>query len=143
MEKSPRREFVYFNDDGDLVGLRYENWKMVFEEQRTAGTLAIWIDPFTKLRTPKIFDLHADPYERADITSNTYYDWLISNSAGPILGGQALAAKFLETFKEYPPSQHPASFSIDQIVEKMKEGSETLQPTGSPTGKRGEQEPPK
>jgi len=134
IEKRPRREFVYFNDDGDLVGLRYENWKMVFEEQRTPGTLAIWINPFTKLRTPKVFDLHADPYERADITSNTYYDWLMSNSAGPIFGGQALVAKFLATFQEFPPSQHPASFSIDQIVEKMKQG-EALQPTGSPTGK--------
>jgi arylsulfatase A-like enzyme len=84
-EKGPRHEFVYFNDDGDLVGLRYENWKMVFEEQRTAGTLAIWINPFTKLRTPKVFDLHADPYERAELTSNTYYDWLISNRRGPDL----------------------------------------------------------
>jgi len=134
VEQGPRHEFIYFNDDGDLVGIRYENWKMVFEEQRAPGTLRIWAEPFTKLRMPKLFDLHADPYERADITSNTYYDWMISNSAGPVIGGPALVAKFLETFKEYPPSQHPASFSIDQIVEKMKQG-EALQPTGSPTGK--------
>jgi len=126
-----------------MVGLRYENWKMVYEEQRAPGTLAIWINPFTTLRTPKIFDLHADPYERADITSNTYYDWLMSNSAGPIFGGQALVAKFLDTFKEYPPSQSPASFSVDQIVAKMKQGAENLQPTGSATGKPGEREPPK
>jgi arylsulfatase len=116
---------------------------MVFEEQRATGTLAIWINPFTVLRTPKVFDLHADPYERADITSNTYYDWLMSNSAGPLFGGQALVAKFLESFKEYPPSQHPASFSIDQIVAKMKQGEEreeNLQPTGSKSGKPQEEQ---
>jgi arylsulfatase A-like enzyme len=118
-DKSPRRDFFYFNDDGDLVGVRVENWKIDFEEQRTQGTLALWIDPFTKLRMPKFFDLHADPYERADITSNTYYDWFLSNPA-PILIGPPLVAKFLATFKEYPPSQRPSSFSIDQIVEKME-----------------------
>ena len=119
IDKSPRRDFFYFNDDGDLVGVRVENWKIDFEEQRTQGTLALWIDPFTKLRTPKFFDLHADPYERADITSNSYYDWFLSNPA-PMFIGPALAAKFLATFKEYPPSQRPSSFSIDQIVEKME-----------------------
>ena len=77
-EKSPRQGFFYFNDDGDLVALRYENWKVVFMEQRAPGTLRVWAEPFTPLRLPKLFDLRADPYERADITSNTYYDWLIS-----------------------------------------------------------------
>jgi arylsulfatase len=69
---------------------------------------------------PKVFDLHADPYERADVTSNSYWDWYISNGAGPMLGAQAITAQFLETFKDYPPSQRPASFTIDQAVEKMK-----------------------
>ena len=78
VEKSPRRGFFYFNDDGDLVSLRVENWKIVFMEQRVPGTLRVWAEPFTPLRLPKLFDLRADPYERADITSNTYYDWLIS-----------------------------------------------------------------
>jgi arylsulfatase len=91
----------------------------VFEEQRVPGTLRIWAEPFTKLRLPKIFDLRADPYERADITSNTYWDWYISNPA-PFLGSQPVVAKFLATFKDYPPSQRPSSFSIDQIVEKMQ-----------------------
>jgi len=99
--------------------LQIENWKVVFEEQRAQGTLKIWAEPFTKLRMPKFFDLHADPYERADITSNTYYDWMISNPA-PFLGAQPVVAKFLATFKEYPPSQRPSSFSIDQLVEKME-----------------------
>ena len=87
VEKSPRRGFFYFNDDGDLVALRFENWKIVFMEQRAPGTLRVWAEPFTPLRLPKLFDLRADPYERADITSNTYYDWFISQPylvfAGP------------------------------------------------------------
>jgi arylsulfatase len=121
-EKSPRRGFFYFNDDGDLVGLRMENWKVVFMEQRAPGTLRVWAEPFTPLRTPKIFDLRADPYERADITSNTYYDWFLSVSAGPLLGSQAATVKFLETFKEFPPRQRAASFTIDQAMEKLKQG---------------------
>jgi arylsulfatase len=64
-----RREFIYFNDDGDLVAMRYENWKIVFMEQRAPGTLEVWAEPFTPLRVAKFFDLRADPYERADITS--------------------------------------------------------------------------
>jgi arylsulfatase len=123
-EKGPRREFIYFNDDGDLVAARVENWKVVFEEQRAQGTLGIWAEPFTKLRLPKAFDLRADPYERADITSNTYWDWYISNPA-PFMGSQPVVAKFLATFKEYPPSQRPPSFSIDQLVEKMERSFDT------------------
>ena len=122
VDKSPRREFFYFNDDGDLVAVRYENWKCVFLEQRAEGTLRVWAEPFTPLRTPKFFDLRADPYERADITSNTYYDWFLSNGVGPMLGAQALVAQYLETYKEFPPSQHPATFTIDQAMEKLKAG---------------------
>jgi arylsulfatase A-like enzyme len=118
--KSNRKGFFYFNDDGDLVALRYENWKVVFMEQRAPGTLRVWAEPFTALRLPKLFDLHADPYERADVTSNTYYDWVIYK--GPIaLAASAVVAKFLETFKEFPPSQRPATFTIDQAMEKLKQ----------------------
>ncbi len=74
--KSPRESFLYINDDQQVVALRYDNWKIVFMEQQAAGTLRIWANPFTGLRVPKIFNLRTDPYERADITSNTYYDWL-------------------------------------------------------------------
>jgi hypothetical protein len=118
-DRGPRRDFFYFNDEGDFVTLRYENWKFVFEEQRAPGTIRIWAEPFTKLRVPKLFDLHADPYERADITSNTYYDWFISN-AGIVYGGIAVADNFLQTFKEFPPSQHAATFTIDQAVDQLK-----------------------
>ena len=118
--KSPRRGFFYFNDDGDLVALRAENWKIVFEEQRAPGTLRVWAEPFTPLRVPKMFDLHADPFERADITSNTYYDWLLDH-AYLLAGAQAMTTEFLQTFKEFPPSQRPASFTIDQAMEKLKQ----------------------
>jgi arylsulfatase A-like enzyme len=118
-DQSPRRGFFYFNDDGDLVSLRVENWKVVFLEQRAPGTLRVWAEPFTPLRVPKLFDLRADPYERADITSNTYYDWFISQPY-LVFAAQVVTSKFLDTFKEFPPRQRAASFSIDQAVEKMK-----------------------
>jgi arylsulfatase A-like enzyme len=126
-EHGARKEFVYFNDDGDLVALRYENWKIVFEEQRAQGTMRIWAEPFTKLRVPKLFDLRSDPYERADITSNTYYDWFMGDGAAPFIASQSIAGKFLATFKDYPPSQRPSSFSIDQLVEKMQRTFEATQ----------------
>jgi arylsulfatase len=119
-DHSARNEFFYFNDDGDLVAVRHENWKVVFEEQRVNGTMRIWAEPFTKLRIPKLFNLRSDPYERADVTSNTYYDWFMSDGVGAFIGSQPMVAKFLATFKDYPPSQRPSSFSIDQIVEKMQ-----------------------
>jgi arylsulfatase len=120
VEKSPRRGFFYFNDDGDLVALRVENWKVVFLEQRAAGTLRVWAEPFTKLRLPKLFDLRADPFERADVTSNTYYDWFLSQPY-LIFAAQATTDRFLQTFKDYPPRQRAATFSIDQAMEKLKE----------------------
>jgi len=121
-KKSPRENFFYFNDDGDLVALRYDNWKVVFAEQRATGTMRIWSEPFTSLRIPKIFNLRTDPYERADITSNTYYDWLLEH-AYIFVPAQAVVGTFLGSFKEYPPSQKSASFSIDQVMDKLREGA--------------------
>ena len=118
-EPSPREAFMYFSDDGDLVALRYRNWKMVFLEQRRQGTLEIWGEPFTAMRIPKLFNLRTDPYERADITSNTYWDWYASK-AFLILGAQAIVAQFLSSFQEFPPRQKAASFTIDQVMEKME-----------------------
>ena len=120
VDKSPRRGFFYFNDDGDLVSLRIENWKIVFMEQRVPGTMRVWAEPFTALRVPKLFDLRADPYERADITSNTYYDWFLSQPYIVFLA-QGATSQFLETFKDYPPRQRAASFSIDQAVDKLRQ----------------------
>lgn len=121
VKRSPRKEFFYFNDDGQLVGMRFENWKLVFLEQRVKGTLRVWAEPFTPLRLPKMFDLRADPYEQADITSNTYYDWVIDH-AYLIVPAQQYAGKFLQTFKDFPPSQKPASFNLDDVLKKLSEG---------------------
>jgi arylsulfatase len=119
--ESPRKEFFYFNDDSDLVCLRFQNFKMVFAEQRSPGTLGLWAEPFTVLRVPKIFNLRMDPYERADITSNTYYDWLIDHVFA-LVPAQAVVGQFLGTFQEFPPSQKAGSFSVDQVLNKMREG---------------------
>lgn len=119
-DESARNEFFYFNDDGVLVALRYENWKTVFQEQRATGTLQVWAEPFTPLRVPKMFDLRSDPYERADITSNTYWDWVLDH-AFLLVPAQTEVARFLETFKEYPPSQKAASFSVDQMQEQLEQ----------------------
>jgi arylsulfatase A-like enzyme len=112
--KSARSEFYYFDDDGDLVAMRYGDWKLVFVEQRAPGGWAVWQDPLTTLRVPKMFNLRMDPYERADVVSDQYPDWLVKNDY-IITGGMLQATAFLETFVEYPPSQRPASFSIDQV----------------------------
>jgi arylsulfatase len=119
-KKSPRIEYFYFSDDGDLTAFRYDNWKIVFMEQRAIGTLRIWAEPFVALRVPKIFNLRTDPYERADITSNTYYDWLLDH-AYLLVPAQHIVGQFLFTFKEFPPRQKAASFSIDQVMEKLTE----------------------
>jgi arylsulfatase len=120
--KSPREEFFYFNDDGGLDALRYDNWKIVFSEQRVEGTMRIWAEPFVTLRLPKIFNLRTDPYERADITSNTYYEWLVEHLY-LLVPVQKIVGDFLATFKEFPPDQKSGSFSVDQVLEKLKEGA--------------------
>ena len=120
--KSPRQSFFYINDDQQLVGLRYDNWKLVFLEQRAPGTLLVWANPFTNLRVPKIFNLRTDPYERADITSNTYYDWLLDR-AFLLVPAQEYVGQFLLTFRDYPQRQKAASFNMDEVLAKLKESS--------------------
>jgi len=120
-KKGPRQEVFYFSDDGDLTALRFQDWKLIFMEQRATGTLKLWANPFTPLRLPLMFNLRRDPYERAQLTSNTYYDWLIDH-AFMIVPAQAYVGKFLDTFEEYPPRQKAASFSLDQVMEKLEQG---------------------
>ena len=120
-EKSARNFFFYVSDDGDLTAVRYDNWKLVFLEQRATGTLRIWAEPFTPLRVPKIFNLRTDPYERADITSNTYYDWILDH-AWICVPMQAFVMEMIESMGEFPPRQKPASFSLDQVLEKLQTG---------------------
>jgi arylsulfatase len=119
-DEGPRKEIFYFTDDGDLSALRYEDWKLVFMEQRAEGTLKLWANPFTPLRIPLMFNLRRDPYERAQLTSNTYYDWLIDR-AYLLVPAQAFVGQFLSTFQEFPPRQKAASFSLDQVMEQLNE----------------------
>jgi arylsulfatase len=111
---------IYFDDDGNLVAMRYDNWKAVFMEQRCAGTCQIWAEPFTVLRLPKLYNLRTDPFERADITSNSYWDWFLTKSY-LVYATQAIATEFVATFKDFPPRQKAASFTIDQALAKMAE----------------------
>jgi arylsulfatase len=118
-EKSPRKEIFYFSDDGDLTALRYNDWKLIFLEQKAEATLRAWIEPWTHLRVPLIFNLRRDPYERSYSTSNTYYDWMLDR-AYFLVPAQAYVGQFLATFKEFPPRQKAASFSLDQVMEKLQ-----------------------
>jgi arylsulfatase len=119
--KGPRKEIFYFSDDGDLTALRYQDWKLIFMEQKAVGTFRVWMEPFVPLRVPLMFNLRRDPYERAEITSNTYYDWLLDH-AYLLVPAQAYVGNFLATFKDYPPRQKAASFSLDQVMEKLQTG---------------------
>jgi arylsulfatase len=116
--KSPRKEFFYFSDDGDLVALRYDNWKSVFAQQRAAGTLDVWSEQFVHTRIPWLYNLRTDPYERSTITSNTYWDWYFDH-VYLLVPMQTFVGNFLETFKEFPPRQKAASFTIDQVMEHL------------------------
>ena len=118
-DKGPRIEFFYFSDDGDLVATRYDNWKLVFAEQRVPGTLRVWAEPFVMLRVPLLFNLRTDPFERANTTSNTYYDWIIDRIF-LIVPSQKVVGDFLTTFMAYPPRAKAASFSVDQVLERME-----------------------
>jgi arylsulfatase len=117
-DETARHEIFYFSDDGDLTALRYDDWKLVFMEQRIEGTLQVWQEPFIPLRLPYIFNLRRDPYERAQITSNTYYDWMIDR-AYLLVPAQSYVARFLGTFQEFPPRQKAASFSLDEVMDKL------------------------
>jgi arylsulfatase A-like enzyme len=117
--RSARKEYFYFNDDGQLVAVRAQDWKIVFCEQRSEGTMAIWREPFVCMRGPTMFNLRMDPFERAEITSNTYNDWLLRHSF-IVVPVQSVVAQFVATFREYPPRQKPPSFSVDQIMEQLE-----------------------
>ena len=119
----PRHELFYFTDDGDLSALRYDDWKIIFLEQRMAGTLAVWGNPFPPLRVPLLLNLRRDPYEFAPITSNTYYDWAVDR-AFVLVPAQDIVGNFLMTFKDYPSRMKAASFSLDKVMEKLSSPGE-------------------
>jgi len=117
-DAGPRKEFFYFSDDGNLVGLRYNNWKIVFAEQRSHG-FDVWQEPFTQLRLPKLFNLRMDPFERAEHEAIGYSRWRIERIFA-LVPAQAIVGQFLSTFVEFPPRQKPSSFSIDQVLDNMQ-----------------------
>jgi arylsulfatase len=119
-DAGPRREIFYFSDDGDLTALRYNDWKLIFMEQRVEATFQAWMEPFVPLRVPLIFNLRRDPYERSQITSNTYFDWLLDR-AYLLIPAQAYVGQFLSTFQEFPPRQKAASFSLDEVMDMLSE----------------------
>ena len=113
-DKGPRIEFFYWNDGGELVGLRYAQWKLVFMEQRKK-MFDVWSEPFVKLRLPKLFNLRSDPYERADTDSNNYRTWWIRR-VFTLVPAQTFVGDYMATFKDFPPRQKPAKFNVDDVL---------------------------
>jgi arylsulfatase len=121
VKESPREAFFYINDDGQLVCLRWGDWKLVFMEQR-AKTLQCWFEPFVPLRAPKLFNLRRDPMERADENSNTYWDWVLDHIFLAV-PAQAYVAQQIQSLKDFPPRQKPASFNLDTVLETLQDAS--------------------
>jgi len=119
--KSARDKFFYSDDDGMLVAMRHDHMKYVFAEQRAPGTMQVWAEPFTVLRLQKMFNLFQDPFERADITSNTYWDWQL-NQVGAMYGVMDEVFQFAATFKDFPPRSFPPSFNPATIMEETLRG---------------------
>jgi len=118
VKASPRHEFWYVNDDGQIVAARYDDWKVVFLENR-GQAFEVWREPFTELRVPLLFNLRRDPFEKAQHNATIYNDWVLER-AFVIVPIQGLAAQFLQTMKDYPPSQTPGSFNLSKIEEQLK-----------------------
>ena len=121
VKDSPRNEFWYVNDDGQIVAARYRDWKVVFLENR-GEAFGVWREPFVELRVPLLFNLRRDPFEKSQHNSNTYNDWFLDRPF-VVVPIQTLAARFLMTMKEFPPSQSPGSFNLSKIEEKLKEAA--------------------
>jgi arylsulfatase A-like enzyme len=125
VKESPRKGFMYWSDDGDLMALRVNQWKVHFIEQRAHG-LEIWQDPFVPLRLPKLFNLRSDPFERGDTDATMYYGQWVADRLFMFVPAQAIVGQFLKTFEEFPPRQKPASFSIDQALEKARQQEKAM-----------------
>jgi arylsulfatase len=117
VKESPRKEFFYMSDDGEVMAVRMGDWKMVLAEQK-ANRVRVWMEPFDKLRLPLIMNVRRDPFERAEFNSNTYYDWMVSH-AFMLYEMQALVAAQIDNFVKYPPRQKPASFNLDAVMRQV------------------------
>src|SRR5262245_61720263 len=116
-----RKEFFYWTDDGQLAALRYDQWKLVFMEQKAHG-LKVWMNPLTPLRAPLLFSVRADPFERADHEAGAYDRWFIEHLF-LMVPAQAFVAQHLATYKEFPPRMKPGSFNLDRVLEKLQEAA--------------------
>lgn len=125
VKENPRQGFLYWSDDGDLMAIRVQQWKVTFTEQRAHG-LGVWREPMVSLRAPKVYNLRSDPFERGDIDGSVFYDKWMADRAFLLVPAQAIVGEFLKTFEEFPPRQKPASFSIDQALEKAREKQEAM-----------------
>jgi arylsulfatase len=121
VDEGPRSEFLYWTDDGQLANLRYDRWKIVFAEQR-AESFDVWEEPFVTLRLPKLFDLRADPFERAPHDGIGYDQWRLER-AYVLVPAQAYVQKWLTSFQQYPPRQKPSSFNLDQVMSTLTEST--------------------
>ncbi len=119
VKENPRKGFMYWSDDGELMALRVGTWKVHFMEQRAEG-VAVWQEPFVNLRFPKLFNLRSDPFERADVDATFYYAKWAADRMFMLIPAQAIVGQFLQTFKEFPPRQKPSSFSVDEALEKAR-----------------------
>jgi arylsulfatase A-like enzyme len=124
-EDNPRKGFFYWSDDGDLMALRFQNWKVTFSEQRGRG-LDVWREPMVALRTPKVYNLRADPFERGDEDASMFYDKWMVDHAFMLVPAQAIVGQFLKTFEQFPPRQRPSSFSIGQALERARAQHEKM-----------------
>ena len=124
-EASPRPAFIYVNDDGDIVAVRWNDWKVVYKENRGQG-FGVWREPFTELRVPLVFNLRRDPFERAQHNANIYEDWALDRPF-IIFGAMGVATQFLTTLKEFPPSQTPGSFNLDNVRKRIESSVATEQ----------------
>ena len=121
VKESPRKEFLYWSDDGDLMAFRYDKWKAVFAEQRAEG-FEVWAEPIVKLRVPRLFNLRSDPFEKAQHESTYYQDWLVRRIY-LLVPAQFFVGQWIQSFKDFPPRQKPASFSIDEVMKKLEKPS--------------------
>ncbi|HKE60628.1 MAG TPA: sulfatase-like hydrolase/transferase, partial [Pyrinomonadaceae bacterium] len=123
--KNPRDAFLYWSDDGDLMALRVRNWKIEFMQQRAHG-LGVWEEPLVATRVPNLYNLRADPFERASEDASLFYGKWKADRAFLLVPAQAIVGQFLKTFEEFPPRQKPASFSIDQALDKARENQKAM-----------------
>jgi arylsulfatase len=124
-DENPRKGFIYWSDDGDLVALRFAQWKVTFAEQRSHG-IDVWREPFSQMRIPKLYNVRSDPFERGDVDARMFYDKWMADRSFVLVPAQAIIGEYLKTFEEFPPRQKPASFSIDDALNKAREREESM-----------------